>query len=121
MDEGIEIARYLESSDEEVTAALTARGDLNPGDQLASRFTEFQSLMDSGWNMRDETPDLMNNFNSFAAFGTALKSLKISDKARPQGKQEATKYEHTLQWMDGSVSREVSWRLVAYGNTAAPY
>ena len=118
VNEGIEIARYLKGSDEEVTAALVATGNLDQGEQLASRFTEFQSLRDSGWNMRDETPSLMSDFNSFAAFGTALKSLKISDKARPQGKQEATKYEHTLQWMDGSVSREVSRRSATRGISA---
>ena len=121
VDEGIEIARYLKSSDEEVTAELVSNHLLGQGDQLASRFTELQSLRDSGWNLRDETSNLMNNFNSFAAFGTALKSLKIFDKARPQGKQEATKYEHTLQWMDGSVPREVSRRLVACDITAIAY
>lgn len=113
VDEGIEIARWLKSSDDEVTAALVSRGDLHQGDQLASRFADFQSFRDSGWNMRDQTPDLLNNFNTFAAFRTALKSLKISDKPRPQGKLEATIYEHTLQWMDGSESREVSLSPIA--------
>jgi hypothetical protein len=104
----------LKSSDDEVTAALVSRGDLHQGDQLASRFADFQSFRDSGWHMRDQTSDLLNGFNTFAAFQTALKSLKISDKPRPQGKLEATIYEHTLQWMDGSESREVSLSPIAF-------
>jgi len=108
VDDGIQMARWLKSSDDEVTANLVANGDFQQGDHLASRFADLESLRDSGWNKRDQTSDLANNFNAFAAFGTALKSLRISDKARPQGKLEATIYEHTLQWMDGTQSREVS-------------
>jgi hypothetical protein len=118
VDDGIPMARWLKSSDEEVTADLVASGHFQQGDHLASRFADFESLRDSGWNMRDQTSDLANNFNAFAAFGTALKSLRISDKARPAGKLEATIYEHTLQWMDGTQSREVSRRLEGCGKTS---
>lgn len=121
VDQGYDFAPYLQRSDEEVTAALVAAHYFDPGDQLASRFTDFSEFRNSGWNMRDETAQLRQDFNKHAAFGTALRSLRISDKARPEGKHEYTLYEHTLQWMDVSQSREVSQRLIACGNTIAAY
>ena len=109
LSEGEEVVKYLALSDEEVIPRLLANGwVLNQGDQLASRFADVIELRDNGWDMRDETFAIQADFNSRAAFGTAFRSLKISDKARPEGKHENTKYEHSLQWHDGSQPMEVS-------------
>lgn len=108
VSEGIGLAHYLERSDDEVTAALEASGHLEPGEQLASEFKAVSEFKDNGWNMADRTPYLLKDFNSQAPFGTALKSLGVSDKARPEGKHEYTEYEHTLPYMLDGVEEKVS-------------
>jgi hypothetical protein len=110
VSEGIGIAKYLELSDEVVFAALEASGHLEPDEQLASPFTDVSEFKSNGWNMRDETPALLEDFNDQAAFVSALKSLGISDKARPQGKHEFTEYEHTLPYMLDGKEERVSQR-----------
>ena len=110
VNEGIGIAPYLKLSDDEVTAALSASGHLDPGEQLASVFKDVSEFKRNGWNMEDMTPYLLKDFSSQAPFGTALKSLGISDKARPEGKHEYTEYEHTLPYMLDGVEEKVSHR-----------
>jgi hypothetical protein len=110
VSEGIEIAKYLELSDDEVFAALEASGHLKPDEQLASPFTDVSAFKSNGWDMRDSTPELLKDFNGQAPFPTALKSLGISDKARPQGKHEFTEYEHTLPYMLDGKQERVSQR-----------
>lgn len=108
MDEGIEIAKYLELSDNEVRAALETSGHLEPDEQLASPFPEVSEFKNNGWQMEDRTPELLKDFNDQAPFVTALKSLGISDKARPQGKHEFTRYDHTLPYMLDGHEEKVS-------------
>lgn len=110
VNEGIGIAPYLKLSDDEVTAALSASGHLDPGEQLASVFKDVSEFKSNGWNMEDMTPYLLKDFSSQAPFGTALKSLGLSDKARPEGKHEYTEYEHTLPYMLDGVEQKVSQR-----------
>ena len=110
VSEGIGIAHYLEHSDDELIAALEASGHLDSGEQLASEFNDVSEFKSNGWNMADMTPYLLKYFNSQAPFGTALKSLGISNRARPGGKHEYTEYGRTLPYMLDGVEEKVIHR-----------
>lgn len=107
VDEGYAIAQYLKAPDTNVVAALVAHNIPKAGDRLASRFTDVGEFRSNGWDLEDDTPELLRNFDAQAAFGTALRSLGVSDKARPQGKHEYIHYAHTLPWMRDGKSIQV--------------
>jgi hypothetical protein len=102
------ILELLKASDKEATDILRHAGRMQPGQPLASKWTDANAFRSNGWNSKDETPDLLEFFSDNLPFVTAFRSLGISDKARPQGKVGLMKYKHTLPWLRGGQSMQVS-------------
>lgn len=99
---------YMRAPDAQITADLVKKGKLRQGEQLASRFKEVGTFADNGWVLTDDTPLLVELFDDYAPFRTALRALGLSDQARPQGKNELNEYLHTSHWLRNGRAMEVS-------------
>lgn len=107
--EGALAALYMRASDEAVTADLVAKGKLRTGVRIASQFTYVSAFKSSGWEEQDATADIRGGyFGWYVPFADALRSLGISDAARPEGKHEHLVFDHTLTWQHNGRPMQVS-------------
>ena len=104
------VAAYMRASEGEITADLVTKGKLSSGGTIASQFTDVSAFQSSGWEESDATEKLRGEkgLGKKLHFVSALQSLGISDKAKPEGKQEYTKYDHVLPWVRDGQTMEVS-------------
>jgi hypothetical protein len=107
-------AAYMRASDEGITADLVRKRVFEPGQKLASPFTDHSAFKSSGWEEWDAL-DLIQgtSFDSYVPFSAALQSLGISNKPQPEGKLEYTTYEHRLPWKRNGQTMNVSDDLPA--------
>lgn len=109
MQKGELSAAYMWASDEEVAADLVRKRKLNPGQQIASPFTDHSALRSNGWEESDAVDEIQGvEFAHHVPFINALQSLGISTQAQPKGNHQNTVYEHRLLWMRNGQRMQVS-------------
>lgn len=99
IDRGKAIGEYLQADDDAAAAALLMAAKMLNAPPLVSTFTDVNAFGSNGWATVDVTPQLLENFNNIVPIWTAIRSLGLSAEARPRGRNECTRYEHTLPWL----------------------
>ncbi|KAM0721883.1 hypothetical protein Q7P37_002808 [Cladosporium fusiforme] len=123
---GAQAATYLKSSDVNIVADLVQKGKLPQGSRLASKFTDVAALAANGWRSKDATAILRSGFEQYVPFRNALKTLKLSDEARPVqetrsgAKNEMWDYEHTLMWRKNGREMDPFGRLAQFSFVTNP-
>lgn len=110
--DGAQVIAYLMASDRDLTAKFESDRVLRPGESLASQFRDQRSLRENGWNNRDATVRLRQDFPSALPIRSALRGLGVSPHARPVGLIEYWKYEHTARWNHRGRQVQVTKRVV---------